>query len=106
MDEARRTRRQAVAAALRIVLAEAEMGGVPTKAIKADDLFDIAAQNHVRALGHLAPQQQAKGSLHGATGPVLVLMSPECRRGAHRECDGSPCECPECHGQDIPGVAS
>lgn len=60
-EEVRRTRRQLVAAALRNLLAEQEMGGVPARAMKADDVLAIAARNHVRAIDALPMHRQPKG---------------------------------------------
>lgn len=61
VEEVLRTRRQAVAAALRIVLADQEMGGVPTRALQSDDLFDMAVRNHFRAIDALPRHLQPKG---------------------------------------------
>lgn len=61
MEEVRRTRRQLVAAALRNVIAEQEMQGVPTRAMKADDVLAIAARNHVRAIEALPVERRPKG---------------------------------------------
>lgn len=61
MEEVRRTRRQLVAAALRNVIAEQEMQGVPTKALQADDVLAIAARNHVRAIEALPVERRPKG---------------------------------------------
>ena len=61
MEEVQRTRRQLVAAGLRDALAEQEMGGVPTRATKADDVLAIAARNHVRAIEALPLNRRPKG---------------------------------------------
>jgi hypothetical protein len=68
VEEAIRTRRQAVAAALRIALAEQEMGGVPTRAMKADDTFAFACLNHVRAIEALPRHLRPKGWNEPAAG--------------------------------------
>ena len=67
-EEVRRTRRQLVAAALRLAVAENEMQGVPTRAMKADEVLAIAARNHVRAIEALGPASLPKGWNEPAVG--------------------------------------
>jgi hypothetical protein len=65
-----------------------------------DDEVKLAARNLTRAVDAREPGRQPNGWRE----PV-VLLSPECRGGQHRECDGAPCE-DACHTEDVPGVAA
>lgn len=108
IEDRYRTGRQLVAAALKVALAEAEMQGNPNRGAKADEQLALAARNHVRAVDALPLLRQPKGWRTEGSGPVLVLMCPECRKGGvhHHECDGSPCECPACGSEGAEGMAS
>jgi len=61
VEEVHRTRRQLVLSALNDAAAEYGMGGVPARAMKADEVLAIAARNHVRAIDALPLHRQPKG---------------------------------------------
>ena len=68
MEEVIRTRRQLILAALNDAAAEYGMGGVPARAMKADEVLAIAARNHARAIDALPLQRQPKGWHEPAAG--------------------------------------
>lgn len=61
VEEVIRTRRQLVLAALQDAAAEYGMAGLPTKAMRADDVLAIAARNHARAVEALPAGRRPKG---------------------------------------------
>ena len=72
VEEVHRTRRQLVLSALNDAAAEYGMGGVPARAMKADEVLAIAARNHVRAIDALPLRPVALAEVADQAGAVLV----------------------------------